>query len=89
MIEWVKIFISVSLGLQYQKIPAFRQLTKSVEVYLTAETGQFRQLIWFARMTLAAENISMCKNQILLHTHQIIKRAYCNRRKERLMVHML
>ena len=55
MIEWVKFFISVSLGLQYQKIPAFRQLTKSVEVYLTAETGQFRQLIWFARMTLAAK----------------------------------
>ena len=40
---------------------SFRQLTKSVEVYLTAETGQFHQLIWFARMILVAENVSMCK----------------------------
>ena len=38
---------------------SFRQSTKSVEVYLTAETGQFRQLIWFARMTLTAESVSM------------------------------
>ena len=40
---------------------SFRQLTKSVEVFLTAETGQFHQLIWFARMILVAENVSMCK----------------------------
>ena len=38
---------------------SFRQSTKSVEVYLIAETGQFRQLIWFARMTLTAESVSM------------------------------
>ena len=40
---------------------SFQQLTKSMEVYLTAETGQFHQLIWFARMILVAENVSMCK----------------------------
>ena len=62
MKEWVKIFISVSHGLQNSK-SQLRQLTESVEVYLIAETGQFRQLIWFARMTLAAENVSMCKNK--------------------------
>jgi hypothetical protein len=37
---------------------SFQQLTKSAEVYLTAETGQFHQLIWFARMILVAENVS-------------------------------
>ena len=60
MIEWVKKFIPMSLGLQIQNL-SFWQLTKSVEVYLTAETGQFQQLIWFTRMTLAAKSVSMCK----------------------------
>ena len=45
---------------------SFWLLTKYVKVYLSAETGQFRQLIWFARMTLAAENVSMCKNNLML-----------------------
>jgi len=63
VIEWVKKFISVSLAFKIQNL-SFRQLTKSVEVYLTAGTGQFRKLRWFARMTLAAENVSMCKNKI-------------------------
>jgi hypothetical protein len=47
---------------------SFRQLTKSVEVYLTAETGQFRQLIWSARMTLTAENVSMSASRSELKT---------------------
>ena len=38
---------------------SFWLLTKYVRVYLSAETGQFWQLIWFARMNLAAENVSM------------------------------
>ena len=32
-----------------------------MEVYLTAETGPFRQLRQFVKITLVAENVSMCK----------------------------
>ena len=82
VIEWVQFYLPCESWPSKFKISAFGN-------QLSAETGQFRQLIWFSRMTLAAENISMCKNQRLLRTHQVIKRAYCNCRKGRLMVHCL
>ena len=59
-----KLFLRV-LGFKIQNLN-FRQLVKSVEVYLTAETGQFRQLKWSTQMILAVESVSICQFKILM-----------------------
>ena len=59
-----KLFLRV-LGFKIQNLN-FQKLVKSVEVYLTAETGQFRQLKWSTQMILAVESVSICQFKILM-----------------------